>query len=174
MANLYEINKEIMDLMEKREQSQYNDDWSETQEFDIVAALWELQIQFGDKVENILKYTKQLESETAAYDTEIKRMQALKKSKENKIESMKNYVKNMLTLQWIDKMDVWVFKLSFRPSYAVIINDEEKVPPNFKSVVPQPDAIVIDKQAIKEFFKTSDWIAVPWVTYEVRQNLQIK
>lgn len=174
MANLYEINKEIMDLMAKREQSQYNDDWSETQEFDFAAAFDNLSMQFGDKIESILKYSKQLESETIAYDTEIKRMQALKASKETQIEKMKNYIKNMLLIQWIDKLETWIFKLSFRASYAVVINDDEKVPTDFKTIVPQPDKIVIDKAAIKKFFKTSEWIDVPWVTYEVRQNLQIK
>lgn len=102
------------------------------------------------KVENIVKYMKNLEAEAKAYKEEADRLSAKKKSVENKIEGLKNYLSTTLTSLNIKQVNAGIFKVKFQksPASANII-DETKVPKKYK--IKQPDKI--DKKAILDDLK---------------------
>ena len=78
---LFEIDQAIMDCV------------NEDGEVIDVDRLNELEMERDTKIESVCLWKKDLEAEAKAIDEEIKKLQARKKADENKIESLKGWVK---------------------------------------------------------------------------------
>lgn len=168
--SLYVINEELLDLMAEREKHIELQESSEgaIPDFDM-QAFDALQMQFNDKAENICKYIRTLEGSVDVIDTEIKRLQAMKTTSSNKATRLKNYLKNMMQMQGIEKVETDIFKLSLRKSSSLEIVDETQVPKEFVST---QEIVKIDKMAIKEYLKGN--VDVTRARIQENQNLQIK
>lgn len=95
------------------------------------------------KLENIVKYYKNLESDGEELDREIKRLQAKKKAKENIAESLKNYLDFTLKSLKIQKRDVGIFTLSIQKNRAALKYNTEDVPDEY--LIPQPSKVDVTK-----------------------------
>ena len=80
---------------------------------------------------------------------------------------MEDAISNSLKLRGIDKFDGGTFKLSFRKSTQLIIDDETKVPKKFLKV-----STTIDKLAIKAIYNTGK--SFEWAHLQENNNIQIK
>lgn len=164
---LYEIAQKIESFIEMVSQ-----DHEEAKEGEAVkdwtTEFWELEMDFAEKMENTVKYIKNIEAENSVIDEEIKRLQARKKKNKNKIESMKHYVDYCMNVSWKTKESFWTFTVSYRKSSSVELLDESLIPEKYKTVITETK---INKSDIK-----SDWKLweVPWTTIVEKQNLQIK
>lgn len=164
MTNLYTISEEIFDITKQME-------FAETPEEEekIMEQFNALNMSFNDKVSNICKVLRDLETDQEKIKNEVTRLNELMTKKYNASARLKEYVASILKLQWVEKLELDLFKLSFRKSEAVFIQDETLIPDCFRSV---KQVESIDKIAIKEALK--DDRTVPWTYLETRQNLQIK
>lgn len=129
-----------------------------------------LDIQIQEKVENVFAYSRNLSLYGDAIDTEIKRLQDLKKSYINRSEALKNYIsycliKNGLT----DGVDTDIARFSFRKSESTEIVDESQIPEEYMVT---KTSVQPDKMAIKEAIKSG--VFVPGAIIKENQNLQIK
>lgn len=107
--------------------------------------------EIEDKADNIGMLIRNFEASYDAVDKEIKRLQKKKKSWERNIANLKDYLKRSMTA--MDKENVRTDKFTFsirQGSYSAVVDDEEKLPEEFK--VPQPDKIRLDdlKKYLKE------------------------
>jgi len=170
MTTLYEISKDILAIMQEIEEDY---DPLATDQMDITSRFDSLQIKFNDKIENICKYIRDLETDDLKIRAEAVRLAMLADSKKKTAERLKNYVSSILQVQWIDKLELDIFKLSFRPSQVLEIIDEALVPDTFKEKI-VTESIKIDKNKIKEYIKSSNDLPVPWVQLINKKNLQIK
>lgn len=136
---------------------------------DITEYLDAVEMQLNNKVENIVKYSKNLELTAEAVDTEIERLTALKKSYENKAQTLKNYLKYSMLKHGIEKVDTGICRLSFRKSETVEIDDLDKLP---EHLVVQKISFQANKKAIKELLDSGK--VVPGAHKEIHNNLQIK
>lgn len=82
--------------------------------------------EFDIKAENVAQYIKNLNVESTALGDEIKKLQARKKSKDNKIKSMKEYLKNCMLQTGRDKIETSKVKLSIRNNAESVLIDDEK------------------------------------------------
>ena len=82
--------------------------------------------EFDIKAENVAQYIKNLNVESTALGDEIKKLQARKKSKDNKIKSMKEYLKNCMLQIGRDKIETSKVKLSIRNNAESVLIDDEK------------------------------------------------
>ena len=82
--------------------------------------------EFDIKAENVAQYIKNLNIESTALGDEIKKLQARKKSKDNKIKSMKEYLKNCMLQTGRDKIETSKVKLSIRNNAESVLIDDEK------------------------------------------------
>lgn len=82
--------------------------------------------EFDIKAENVAQYIKNLNVESTALSDEIKKLQARKKSKDNKIKSMKEYLKNCMLQTGRDKIETSKVKLSIRNNAESVLIDDEK------------------------------------------------
>jgi hypothetical protein len=112
---------------------------------------------------------KQIDSEVDIIDAEIKRLQAMKKTRENAAERLKANIKHAMELFNIDEIKTPLVKINFRKSEAVEVDDVNQLPAPYKVVKVTEQA---DKMAIKEAIKNgADIIGCRIVA---NRNLQIK
>lgn len=122
-----------------------------------------------DKVNSICKIIKENELLVSNIDEEIKRLQQLKKTKNNNISLLKDYLSSELQRMNIKKIDSGIFKVSFRKSTSVNILDEDMIPEEYIS-----ETIVkkISKADILKELKQG--VKIEGATLEEKQNIQLK
>ena len=91
----------------------------------------ELQIQLQTKGAGIIKSFKNSEAMLNGVDEEIKRLQALKKSISNQINSRKEYIVRNMEMMGITKIETELGNLSLRKSKSVNIYDESLIDKKF-------------------------------------------
>jgi Siphovirus Gp157 len=111
---------------------------------------------------------KSLESDVDVIDSEIKRLQGLKKSRGNTIDRLKESIKKAMELYQIDKLETPTLKISFRSSESVEVDEsmlDSKYMVEKKTYQP-------DKAMIKADIKSG--VVVTGAILQHNNNLQIK
>lgn len=157
--NIYELTEEFIKI-----QSLIEDNEGELSEE--IEKLLEIHGEnFRDKALNYSKFIRQLNLEAELLEKEEKRLYAAKVAKTKLADKLKNNLSEFMKLTNMDKVDLGLFKLSFRKASAVNIIDE--VPDSFMRIVKSPDKTLI-AQAIK------DGEAVPFAEILETKHLQIR
>lgn len=152
--SIYEINEAIMACID-----------FETGEVIDEAALEELQMERDTKLENVGLWVKNLTAEVAALDAEIKALSDRKKAKDNKIDSLKNYLSAALDGERFETPKLVV---SWRKSESIVIDETAELPCEYLvPVEPRPD-----KTALKKAIK--DGAEICGVELVSKNNIQIK
>lgn len=101
-----------------------------------------------EKLEGYGKIMRNYETTVNALDEEIKRLQERKKFYDNRVKKMKNDVKSSLIAMNKKSVRTTSFLYTVKPGVnAVVIDDEDLVPAQFREPVPDK----IDKAAIKKY-----------------------
>lgn len=77
------------------------------------------------KVDNYANIFRKADAQLEAIDAEIKRLQTLKKTRQNAVKSLKEYILYAMDANGVTKIDGTLMKLSVRRTKAVEIGDEE-------------------------------------------------
>lgn len=154
MANLYEINQEIMNCVDE-----------ETGEIINVEMLNDLQMQFDEKVENIACFIKNLLADAKAIKEEESNLASRRKSYENKAKSLKKYLSDTLNGQ---KFKTAKVSISYRKSESVDIENMKDVPEEYLNVA-EP---TVDKTYAKKVMKSG--IKIPGLRLAESKNIQIR
>jgi hypothetical protein len=149
---------EITELIKKSEELELTQDDLEL-----------LEIELKEKSDNIIKYVQNLEGNINIIDTEIKRLQELKKTEKNKIERMKEYIKYSMDKMGLKKIESPIGKISLRKSESVEIEDIEKIPGEFVTI---KQTFNPDKTAIKKAIKEGR--EIPGAKIIIKENINIK
>ena len=128
-----------------------------------------VQMQLQEKVNNIVRYSRNLELTAEMIDVEIKRLSELKSVYKNKSDSLKDYISYSMQKNGIEKVETDIARLSFRKSQTVEIEDISKLPERFVVTKVSKTA---DKKAIKEAIENGE--AVEGARIDNHNNLQIK
>lgn len=170
MANLYELNQSIIELLENGFNLACVD--PETGEIDEKKAaeyLEQLQIERAEKVENIALYIKNLDADAEKIKDEEKSLKARREAKEKKAERLREYLKSSMLAFNEPKFETARVALSFRTSKAVVIDDIEKLD---KKYITEKVSYTPDKTAIKKAI--TDGVPVTGARLEENKNLQIR
>lgn len=157
MAKLYELTGIFLEIDEMDV-----DDETKLNTLDSID--WEH--DFSEKIENCIKVIRNKDARIEAYKAEIKRLQALKSSEEKAVERIKNSISDAMNLTQHDMLDTTLFKVGFRKSKAVVV-DETKLPKKYMKAKWSPD-----KETIKELIKSGATIRGAHI--EERKNLNIR
>ena len=109
--NLYEITRETLELASLLETEEL------TPELEAMLVINQEKMEV--KVNNYAKVIANIQSDSEAIDQEIKRLKAMKDSKERAITRLKDAVRESMLVSAIDKIESPLFKLSLRRSEAV-------------------------------------------------------
>lgn len=164
---LYEINAELEELAYEYDNAETQDDINAVEQ-----RLLAVEIAYKDKVTNIGLMIKNWFSYSEMIDTEIKVLQARKKSYERRAEWLKSYlqanVKEPIKLPNIE--------ITFRKSEAIIVDpainleEQSKIHPDLIRVKTTYD---VDKVAAKSQLKQTG-VLPEFLKLETRSNIQIK
>lgn len=156
--NLYEIKQSIQEAIDKCIDM-------ETGEIINPELLDSLNEKLNIKRENIALYIKNLVADSKAIDEEIKNLTARKRSINNKIDWLKQYLANDLQGSKFETAKVVV---SFRKSKSIDIQPNANIPDEFLIIQePKPD-----KAGLKKAIQSGEVIA--GVSIVEKQNISIK
>lgn len=121
------------------------------------------------KAENIGKLIKSIEGETDTVDKEIKRLQAIKKQKQNKVSSLKEYLLNEMKRLNASRIKTDHMTISIRNNpQSVNVLDETKIDRTY-FVPTEPK---LDKRALLEDMKAG--LVVDGAELQRTESLQLK
>ena len=159
--NLYEINQTIRSILEIEPE---NDDELSA----MMQALDEWQGEFNEKVDNIVRYMRNLTREAEAIEAEEKELYKKRKTLENKADRLKAYIAANMAGLGLRELKAGLFKLRFQPTApAISIVDESAVPEKFHRV-----KVEIDKLAIRDALKYGE--EVPGIELQRGEALVIR
>jgi hypothetical protein len=159
--NLYEITRETLELASLLETEEL------TPELEAMLVINQEKMEV--KVNNYAKVIANIQSDSDAIDQEIKRLKAMKDSKERAITRLKDAVREAMLVSAIDKIESPLFKLSLRRSESVEVDIMDALPSQFINV---KNVVTADKVAIKEAIKRGENITGARIIENF--NLQIK
>ncbi len=164
MATLYEIDARLANIFITLEGDGVDATTGEVLDSEALDAL---QMEKWQKVDNICRFIKNLESDARQYKEEIERLKGRMDAAGKKVDSLKLYLASHLEAG--KKADVPSAQIRWRKSVAVSITDEAKLPKAFLKEIVE---VKPDKTAIKDHLKKGE--EVPGACLEERQNLSIK
>ena len=92
---------------------------------DILTALDQIEDAFENKVQQTIFMMKNIEAEIDPIDTEIKRLQAMKKARQNNIDCIKNRLRENMKAVGMSKLNCGLFSLSYRLQEANAVELDE-------------------------------------------------
>ena len=160
--SLYELTSNLKELQDI--------DFTEVDAEQLEAVKVAIKEQIVNKGTGIIAVVRNLEADTEAIKTEIKRLQDLKKSKENRIENLKKYTKECLEEADIKKVSTALGNISIRKlPGSVEVVEEDSIPKEYKKEVV---TVTVDKKSILADLK--EGVVVPGVTLKTGTSLLIK
>jgi hypothetical protein len=162
MKSMYEISREAMDIVSALEENEGELNPA------IESVLRINQNELQEKAINYAYAIKTVSNDVDAISEEIKRLQALKKAKDNTIQRLKDTVVNALQIYGIEKVETPTLKLSIRRSEAVEVDE------NFDNDIYMVKKVTYtpDKTRLKDAIKRGE--SIQGVTLKENYNLQIK
>ena len=151
--NFYDVTKDYIERMELLEQG-INAETGEMTDNTNQLVTWneELTKDLKEKSSNVIAVVRNQELIIEAIDNEIKRLKGMKDSVENKLEKFKNYIKNAMLTNGIEKIDTNLGSLKFTKSTSTEIYDS-LIDKKFIEVVTTEK---ISKEKIKKALKAGE------------------
>ena len=160
-----------MNLYEITNEAQYLAALLETEELtpELESELLINQEQLQTKAINYAKVISNYQGESDAIDAEIKRLKAMKESRDKKVTWLTDSLKKAMMVSGIEKIDSPLFKLSLRRSEAVEVEVPEALPVDWQV---RKVSITADKVGIKKAIK--EGYAITGARLVENFSLQIK
>ena len=163
--SLYNITNQFIELMDKAESGELTEE-----EYNTLGE--QIATELQNKSTNIIGYIRNSELLIEAMKAEEKRISDMRKSGENKLERIKQYVKENMERLGIDKIPTEIGSLSIAKNpMSVEIENEEEVPERFKQEVVTTK---IDKTMIKNYFKDTGELIPGVRIIDDKTSLRIK
>jgi uncharacterized coiled-coil DUF342 family protein len=159
--NLYEITREAQELASLLETEELTPE--------LEAALVINQDQLQNKAGNYAKVITNIQSDSDAIDAEIKRLKAMKETKDRALNRLKEALREAMLVSGLDKIESSLFKLSLRRSEAVEVDVVDALPSEFINI---KNVVTADKVAIKEAIKRGENVTGARIIENF--NIQIK
>ena len=152
--NFYDVTKDYIEKMEYLELG-INAETGEMSQDKNQLAIWnqELTQDLKNKSANIIAVVRNQELTIEALDTEIERLKGLKKLRENQLNKFKDYIKNVMLVNQIEKIDTVLGTIKFTKSTSTEIYDESLIDKKFIEIVTTEK---ISKEKIKSALKAGE------------------
>ncbi|WP_077709187.1 siphovirus Gp157 family protein, partial [Clostridioides difficile] len=137
MSTLYELTTDLLEIEEGLTEITGN----EAEKLEEIKEIIKKEIQ--NKNTRIISVIINIDSDINSIDSEIKRLQELKRVKKNTLDRLKNNIKDCMELLGTKKVETVLGNISIRKSAgSLVIEDEEKIPGIYKTV---EQVIKVDK-----------------------------
>lgn len=113
--------------------------------------LIDMDLDISQKLDNTARFIRSLEADIAGMVDELERLKKRKKSKENKIEFLKDNMLYSLSVLDKTKIETQLFEISIRNSEVVEIIDEDAIPEEFFEIEKSKKIFKVNiKKALKD------------------------
>jgi len=136
---------------------------------DVSGFLEAVDMQLKEKAKNLFFFMQNYSNNNTSIETEIKRLQDLKKTYTSHYNQLKSYISYSMGANNITQIETDLVKFSFRKSSSVEIEDEAKLP---KKYFKEKIIVSVDKVSLGTDLKAGE--KVPGAFLQVNSNLQIK
>ncbi|EQE01221.1 siphovirus Gp157 family protein, partial [Clostridioides difficile CD8] len=137
MSTLYELTTDLLEIEEGLTEITGN----EAEKLEEIKEIIKQEIQ--NKNTRIVSVILNIDSDINSIDSEIKRLQELKRVKKNTLDRLKSNIKDCMELLGTKKVETFLGNISIRKSAgSLVIEDEEKIPAIYKTV---EQVIKVDK-----------------------------
>ena len=163
MANLFDISQRYLNILELAENPDI------PQEV-FIEALNGMEGELNEKLENIVNFIRSLEGDISVIKSETDRLQARKRSIENKITSLKQYTEDCLRAVNKTKVKTALNTISIQknpPSVEII--DENLIPEEFKN---EEIVVKYDKKAMLTQLKSG--VEITGASIKQTESLRIR
>lgn len=141
MSKLYELASKYRKLNEYVEAAWDSEDLTEDDLEMFIETLDSIQDSIEIKVENTVKFLKNIEGDIKAFKEEEQRLSKRRKYLENKFDGLKEYMRGTLENYGIEKVKAGTFNVALQKNNpSVFIKDEKLIPNKYRQ--PQPDKIL--------------------------------
>lgn len=142
----YEITNGMIDTLDLFLESEQNENDKDDYEYMMEFLTKELE----SKSSNIIKYIRNLSLEVDILSQEKDRLEKLKKQKEKKVGSLKNYLTNILSTLEKNKVETDLGTMGLRKNVSVAIENIELLP---KKYIQKKIDLIPDKRMLSEALK---------------------
>jgi Siphovirus Gp157 len=160
-VKLYELTQNYLNLLELLE----NPDIPKEM---IKSALKEVEGNFEDKADNITKLIRSLEADIKGYKNEEDRLSTRRKTLENKVKSLKEYLQGSMKALGKEEVKAKLFTLKIQTNQpSLIIDDIDKLPKAYKKTVEESDNKKIKEDLLNK-------VKIPGARLERTESLRIR
>lgn len=132
MTSLYDLVGELHDVLDEVQ--------GDVSDPDVLAKVEGLELSIEQKAEGCAKYLANLDASIEAYRAEEKRLAERRRVIENRLASIKDYLKANMIRLGARKLEVGVFTLTLADNPPrVVIDDEGEIPGEYIVITPKPD-----------------------------------
>ncbi len=165
MNSLYNITNNFVALVDKAQEGIITEE-----EYNQLGQ--ELAMELQNKSANIAGYIQERVSLVEAIDVQIKRLQELKKSEQNKLDNFKKYVKDNMERLGITKIETELGTLSISksPTSVEVVNEKE-IPDDFMEHI---ITVKPNKKAIIDNYKATGEIPAGVIIHDDNNYLRVK
>lgn len=125
------------------------------------------QANLTTKAENYAMIIRKYEGMGDVIDAEIKRLQTMKKTSQNLVTRLKDALTFGMKSCEVEKVEVGTFKIGFRKSTSVMVDDEAAIPNEYIKV-----STSVDKKALGDALKAG--LVISGAHLETKQNISIR
>ena len=130
-------------------------DMAEEQDIDFSEALDSLEDAFEEKAENIVKIMRTLEAKEKAYKDEEDRLNAQRKTLNNRLQELKDYLQENMNVMGKKKVESGLFTVAIQKSPPTLkIDDDKYIPDGYW--IPQPPKL--DRKELLQDMKLGEEI----------------
>lgn len=153
MASLYMLAEEFLLALQQLEEMDIDSDI-------MVDTIESLSLPIEEKIENIIKFSKNLESLATARKAEAKRLNELATADQKKADKLIGYIDETLQRLGKKKMNAGIFELKYRKGSEIVDVDLSRIPNQYE----RPDfyttetKLTIGKPKLKEMLKAGEEI----------------
>lgn len=158
---LYELTQNFLNLLDLLENPDIPKEVVES-------ALEEVEGNFEDKAENIVKLIKSIEADIKGYKEEENRLSTRRKALENKAKSLKEYLQSSMKALEKESIKGKLFTIYTQKNQpSLIIDDMDKLPSEYKRTVEEADNKKIKEDLLNK-------VKIPGARIEVSKSLRIR
>ena len=149
MANLYNLVGNLKEFEYHYNQAETDEEMLQAEQY-----LIDTEVELSEKVENIAKFIKNIESERDAFKKESDRLASKAKSLDNKVTNLKRYLQDNLEVAGVDKVKGSLFTVSLRNNpISLDLSSVEHIPMDFKRT---PEPVVNKRELLKHIKETGE------------------
>jgi len=150
MSSLYSLTQEQKHILDSMDSFTDMETGEISEEY--FKKLEEVENSIYDKADNIGAVYRSINTDILAIEQEINRLLMLKTQKDKKIANLEKYLKSIMEMKGVNKLEGKFTEFSIKETKRTIIDDDSLIPEEYKvrEIIPEQEVVKIPKDGLKK------------------------